>query len=72
LKIIERILFLVEKHEITKNKLSVATGISSGLISDWAAGRKAPSLKNAIKIAEYFNVSIDYLVGRTENPEVNK
>jgi transcriptional regulator with XRE-family HTH domain len=72
LKIIERILALIEKHGITKNKLAVETGISSGLIGDWVAGRKEPSLKNIVKIAEYFNVSIDYLVGRTDNTKVNK
>lgn len=64
LKIIERILQLIEKEGITKNKLAVKTGISSGLIGDWVAERKVPSLKNAIKIADYFNVSLDELVGR--------
>jgi transcriptional regulator with XRE-family HTH domain len=72
MKIVERMLYLIEKHGISKNKLSVQTGISSGLIGDWVAGRKEPSLKNAVKIADYFNVSLDYLVGRTEIPEINK
>jgi transcriptional regulator with XRE-family HTH domain len=72
MKIVERTLYLIEKHDLTKNKLSVQTGISSGLIGDWVARRKEPSLRNAIKIADYFDVSLDYLVGRTEIPEVNK
>jgi transcriptional regulator with XRE-family HTH domain len=72
LKVIDRVLSLIEKQGITKYKLSIETGISQGLIGDWAAGRKEPSLKNSLKIAEYFNVSLDYLVGRTENPKVNK
>jgi len=59
-------MFLIEKNNVNKNKLAVKTGISSGLISDWEFGRKSPSLKNAIKIADYFNVSLDYLVGRTD------
>ncbi len=31
-----------------------------------------PTLPIVIKIADYFNVSIDYLVGRTNNPKINK
>ena len=69
---IQIILKLIEENNITQYKLSVDTGISSGLISDWVAGRKDPSLKNALKIADYFNCSIDYLVGRTDKREVNR
>ena len=71
MNITEKILLLLEQNNITKNKLAVQTGISSGLIGDWVAGRKQPSLKNAVKIADYFNVSIDYLTGRTDNPQIN-
>jgi len=70
-KTVEKLLNLLGENNITRNKLAVATGISSGLIGDWVAGRKEPSLKNAVKIADYFGVSIDWLVGRTENPDVN-
>jgi len=72
MKTVERMTYLIQKKRINKNKLSVGTGISSGLMGDWVAGRKEPSLKNAVKIADYFGVSLDYLVGRTDNPEVNK
>jgi transcriptional regulator with XRE-family HTH domain len=72
MKITENIQRLLEKNNITKNKMAVETGISSGLVGDWFAGRKQPSLKNAVKIADYFGVSIDYLVGRTDNLEINQ
>ena len=68
MKTVERTLLLMEQHNINKNKLSVNIGISSGEIGDWVAGRKQPSLKDAVKIAQYFNVSLDYLVGLSDEP----
>lgn len=41
-------------------------------ISNWEHGSSIPSLHMASHIANYFNVSLDYLVGHTDNPEINK
>ncbi len=51
-------------------KISKATGISSGNISDWKSGRSKPTSKTIIKIAEHLNYSIDYLLGRTDIKEL--
>lgn len=53
-------------------KISKATGISSGNISDWKSGRSKPTSKTIIKIAEYLNYSVDYLLGRTDIKELQK
>lgn len=50
--------------------LSRKTGISSGNISDWKSGRSKPGLESLIKIADYFECSVDYLLGRTDNPNI--
>lgn len=52
----------------TKAKLSKATGISTGNISDWFnPGKNAqPSAEALIKIADYFDCSVDYLLDRTD------
>jgi len=63
---------LLQKNNISAYKLSADTGISEGLISDWKKKGKVPASGNLIKIADYFDVSIDYLVGRTDKPEVNR
>ena len=34
--------------------------------------KKEPAFKNIIALADYLDVSLDYLVGKTDNPEVNK
>lgn len=46
-------------------RLGEATGISTGLLSNYKKDTD-PSLTNAIKIADYFDVSLDYLAGRAE------
>ena len=55
---------LMEQHNITQKKLSADLGISQGNISDWKSGRSSPSMDKLVKLADYFNVSTDYLVGK--------
>lgn len=45
-------------------RLSEATAISTGLLSNYKNGNNEPSFPNAILIAEYFDVSLDWLAGR--------
>lgn len=56
-----------------KTKLSEKTGISTGNISDWFNPSKnaQPSADALIKIADYFNCSVDYLMDRTDIKELN-
>ena len=57
---------LLEEHG-SKYKLSRATGISTGNISDWfnSSKRALPTTSALLKLAEYFDCSIDYLLDRT-------
>ena len=45
--------------------------MSKGNISNWRNGGY-PSAEVLMKIADYFDVSVDYLLGRTDNPQINK
>ena len=56
---------------INAKTLSENTGISTGNISDWKSGRSMPTAKKLISLADYLECSIDYLLGRTDNPEIN-
>lgn len=60
---------IIEKMGITISQLAKEIGISQGNISDWKSGKCLPSLNALIKIADYLNVSLDYLVGRTETSD---
>ncbi len=41
-------------------------------ISRYETGEREPDLKTLVLLADYFNVSVDYLLGRTDNPIINK
>ncbi len=69
---IKNLFKIIEEKGISAKKLSEDTGISSGNISDWKSGRCMPSVNSLITIADYLNVSMDYLVGRTDVPTLQK
>lgn len=62
----------IADQNITAYRVSKETGISQGLMNEYKSGKKLPTLQNLLKIADFLNVSIDYLVGRTDKPEINK
>ena len=51
--------------------LVTAIGISKGNIAKWRNGT-VPTGDILSKIADYLDCSVDYLLGRTDNPKVNK
>lgn len=53
---------LLQEKGITSYKVAKATGISQTTFSDWKRGRSTPKTDNMQKIADYFGVSIDYLM----------
>ena len=65
----ERIAALCAQNGIKPGKLCADTGLSRGLLSDLKNGRtKSLSAKNARIIAEYFDVSVGWLLGEAEAP----
>ncbi|MCD7778866.1 MAG: helix-turn-helix transcriptional regulator [Clostridiales bacterium] len=62
----ERFFNLCEECDIKPNPLGKKLGISSGSFTKWKNGSN-PSGDSLIKLADYFNCSADYLLGRTDN-----
>lgn len=62
----------LEQKEVSSSKLSANTGISTGNISDWKSGKSAPKAEALLKIADYLDCSVDYLLGRTNNSQSHK
>lgn len=61
----ERLSELIFDKNLTTEQLSKAVGISAGSISQWRTGKQNISLSNALKLADYFSCSIEFLIGRT-------
>ncbi len=53
---------LLQKHGLTSYKLSQLIGVSQSTLSDWKRGRSTPKQDKLQKIADYFGVTVDYLM----------
>lgn len=62
----ETVMLLCSENGITKTKLERDCGFSQNSINKWAA--QSPSADKLAKVADYFGVSVDYLLGRTDDP----
>ena len=51
---------------ITQGELSINTGIQQANISRWEKGLNRPNIMDCWRLADYFGVTIDYLIGRYE------
>lgn len=60
----ERIKELRQKKGLTQQKLAEILGIKQNSYSDWETGKNEPSLENLVKLADLFEVSLDWLFGR--------
>lgn len=66
---IERILQLMELNNIKAFKLTNDLGLSNSAITDWKKGKSKPSVEAVVKIAQYFNVSTDYIIMGTKSKD---
>lgn len=62
---------LRKKKGLTQIALQMHTGIEQALLSKFENGERIPPTETLIILAEFYNVSIDYILCRTENPKVN-
>lgn len=61
---------LRKKKGLTQKQLAGILGIDQTAVSNWERGKSLPDNSNQLKLANYFNVSRDYLLGRdpTDDP----
>lgn len=57
----------VDNH-LTQEELGKKVNLKKSAISKYEKGRVEPSIDVIVKFAEIFNVSVDYLTGKTDNP----
>ena len=56
----------------TQKQVASNIGITERKYQRYEANDQRPSFDILISLADFYNVSLDYLVGRTKNPEINK
>ena len=64
----ENVKMLREQANLSQAELGATIGISKQTVNDIEHGRSKTTLDRAIILADYFNVSLDYLVGRSDDP----
>lgn len=62
---------LLQKNNVTSYKVAKEAGVTQTALSNWKSGRSTPTTKTLQKIADYFGVTIDYLMtgGESEAKE---
>lgn len=67
-----RLFDLRTRKKLSMKDLGTIVGISDEAIRLMEKARRSPSFEVLCSLADYFNVSLDYLVGRSDNPEVSR
>ena len=65
----EHLKALRKAKRVTQKEVAQSTGISERNYQDYEANVKKPGFDNLIALAEFFEISVDYLMGRTDKPQ---
>ena len=64
--VVERIRELMKENGLNQVRLAEKVGIKQNTISSWLNGKKEPSITSLWLLADYFDVDVDYLIGRKD------
>lgn len=63
----ERFDQLLQENDLTAYKVSKLTGVATATLSDWKLGKSTPKTNKLQTLANFFNVSLDWLTGESDN-----
>ena len=63
---------LRKQRGLSQIAVQMATGIEQALLSKFENGVRTPPTETLVILADFYEVSIDYILKRTENPEINQ
>ena len=63
---------LRKKAGYTQIAIQMKTGIEQALLSKFENGERVPPTETLIRLVDFYNVSIDYILCRTDNPKIQK
>ena len=55
------------KNGLSQRELANVFKVSTGTVGNWEVGSREPDFSTIIKLADYFRVSVDYLIGHSDN-----
>lgn len=64
MEVLNKILLLLEEKKLDQRDLSDHLGLSKNTMTGWKNGNNKSYMKHLPKIAEFFDVSVDYLLGK--------
>lgn len=67
----ERLTLLRKQKNLSQYKLAEILGFSRGLIANYEQGRREPDYNTLLTFATFYNVTIDYILGRTNDQSVD-
>ncbi len=68
----EKIFALRKAHGVTQAEAAEAVGVAVRQYQRFEKGEQKPGFDNLLKIADYYQVSVDWLMGRTDQREINR
>ncbi len=63
---------LRKKRKLSQLSVQMQTGIEQGLLSKYENGKRIPPTSTLIILSDFYQVSIDYILKRTDNPEIQR
>lgn len=65
---LDRIIALIKNRKIPEAEFALSLSLNRNAVNDWKSGKSKSYMKHIDRIAEYFGVSTDYLLCKTDNP----
>lgn len=63
---------LRKRRGLSQVAVQMATGIEQALLSKYENGHRVPPTETLMILGDFYDVSIDYILKRTENPKINR
>ena len=63
---------LRKSRKLTQISVQMQTGIEQALLSKFENDERTPPTETLLRLADFYHVSIDYILFRTNNPEINQ
>ena len=63
---------LRKERRLTQIAVQMQTGIEQALLSKYENEERVPPTETLVRLADFYGVSLDYLLYRTDNPEINR